>query len=370
MYKRIKLFLLLIYLFTLTGCWDQNIYDEIGFILQVGIEKGSTDNLLITITSPVIGSQRPNQVELLQVNTNNIRASREAARLISTKTLEAGKIQQILISKEIAEKGISNIFDVYERDPSNPLLALIAIVDGSPNVMLKETSTDIDKPRVAFYINQLLKGSIKGSHAPETRVHDFNILNTAPGLDPMTPILSLGQNNIIIIGTALFHQDRMVGQIDQQESTLLLAMNNHLKRAVYIAQAKGLPKDKNNVTQGISLGSLQAKSKITSAVYDNIPYANIHLKLTGSIDEYILDAFDNPQDILKVEAELENEIEQKCNKIIRYLQEIGSDPLGIGERFRSRHNSFFEAVDWYEAYKNAEIHVDVDLNIDHYGVSK
>lgn len=369
MYKRIKLILLFIYIFTLTGCWDQNIYDEIGFILQVGIEKGSSDNLLVTITSPVIGGQKPNQVELLQINANNIRASRENARLISTKRLEAGKIQQILISKEIAEKGISNIFDVYERDPSNPLLALIAIVDGSPNEMLKETSTDIDKPRVALYINQLLEGSIKGSHAPETRVHDFNILNTAPGLDPMTPILSLGQNNIIIIGTALFQEDKMVGQINQKETTLLLAMNNSLKKAVYIAQANNLPKDKNGVTQGISLGSIQAKSKITSEVYDNIAYANIHLSLTGSVDEYILDAFDNTENVIKVEDELENEIEKECNKIIQYLQEIGSDPIGIGERFRSRHNNYYESVNWHEAYKNAEIHVDVDLNIDHFGVS-
>ncbi|MDP4147443.1 MAG: Ger(x)C family spore germination protein, partial [Bacillota bacterium] len=112
-----KVFVLwLVFIFFLTGCWDQRIYERTGFIIELGIETGRDKKLLVTYSVPVIGLGKSNLVELDDEETNLLREGREEARKVSPKLLEGGKIQQILVSNELAAKGIHNVMEIFTRD--------------------------------------------------------------------------------------------------------------------------------------------------------------------------------------------------------------------------------------------------------------
>ncbi len=57
----------------------------------------------------------------------------------------------------------------------------------------------------------------------------------------------------------------------------------------------------------------------------------------------------------------------RLKPIIKYTQEVGSDPIGIGDIVRAKHNNYWNSISWSDAYKKALINVDVNLDIKTYG---
>lgn len=364
-----KIIILFILSITLTGCWDQKIYEKTGFILQVGIESGKDSDLQITYNSPVIGEEIKEQVEIVEVEANLLREARENARMISPKTLEGGKIQQVLISKELAEKGISELFDVFNRDPILPTLALVVIVDGSPYEMMKKTMSFEDKPRASFYINELLEGNIKNSYLPETRIWNFSAYCLASGIDPISPMLKLDKTGIITIGSAIYSEDKMVGRIDSKQTSLLLAMMGKLRTTHYITNPS--PKDgESGKRPKASVLIKKAKSKISVKILNNKPTIHIDLKMDGYLDEYREHNINEKNLQEKLEEDLSKMIEEECDKLLKYLVSVGSDPLGIGDIIRAKNNSYWQGLDWKEVYKEAAFNISVKLDIKQFGTTE
>ena len=364
-----KIMILFIISITLTGCWDQKIYERTGFILQVGIESGKDSDLLVTYNSPVIDGEVKEKVEIVEVEANLLREARENARMISPKTLEGGKIQQVLISKELAKKGIGELFDVFNRDPILPTLALVVIVDGSPYEMMKKAMSFEDKPRASFYINELLEGNIKNSYLPETRIWDFSAYNLAPGIDPISPMLKLNGQGIITIGSAIYFEDKMVGKIDSKETSLLLAMMGKLETTHYIANPS-LKDGESNESPKVSILIKKSKSKVSVKILNDKPIIHINLKLDGYLDEYRGHNMNEIAEQEKLEQMLSKNMEGECDKLLKYLISVGSDPLGIGDIIRAKYNSYWQSIDWQEAYKEAKFNVSVKLDIKQYGTTE
>ncbi|HYE83399.1 MAG TPA: Ger(x)C family spore germination protein [Clostridia bacterium] len=364
---RLMIVMLLIVTTILTGCWDQKVFEKTGYILQMGIESGKTAELLITYTSPVVGGEIKEQVEIINIQGDILREARENARLLSPKLLEGGKIQQLLISNKMAEKGINELLDLFHRDPALPTLALIVVIEGSPYEMLKRATTFEDKPRAAFYINELLKSNIISSYIPETRIWNFSALSLAPGIDPITPILKLQGEGIKVTGSALFSQDKMVGKLSPRETSLLLAMMGKLKPTEYVGNI--LPTEDKAAGEKARTAVLirTAKSKLNVSFSDDEPIVSIAMKIDCILDEFQLNSISDADDQKVLEQQLSTEIKNKCVKILDYLKSTGSDPLGIGNIVRAKYNDYWQQVDWKEAYKEVEMDVSVRLDIKQFG---
>src|SRR5690554_1494897 len=217
-----------------SGCWDQKIIEETGVVLQVGIEPAPGNKLLVTNVFPAFDSKIQNQDEIITTEVNLLRESRKEARMVTDKKVEGGKIQQVLFSKEIAGQGILDLLEVFQRDPLNSPLAQLVVVDGSPKELLERAQNFVSKPRSVFYIDQLLAGNANYFYTPETRIYDFNIRALAPGLDPVTPLVKLEPDGIKVLGSALFSADRMTGELDTQQTALLLAMMGQAPKTEFV----------------------------------------------------------------------------------------------------------------------------------------
>lgn len=366
MKKRLCLLISIILIFAI-GCWDQKIYEEIGFILQVGIESAENDQLLVTYTSPVIGGEIKNSVEIVTVKAHLLREGRENARMVSPKTLEGGKIQQVLLSEEIAQKGMYNLLEIFQRDPINPALAYVSIVEGSPNQLLRKAITFGDKPRAAFYINQLLDGNAKSSYIPATKVYDFSIDYFIPGVDPITSMVKLEPDSIKVTGTALFSGDKMVGKLNTMETSYLLTLMNKLKKTEYILSLPSSDKESKNAKKGMALLIKDAKRKLDVKIVDDRPVVSISLEIDATVDEYGSGQLNIIENQRSFEHHASKEVTQHCMKILEYTQEVGSDPLGIGEIIRANYNDYWQEGDWKDIYKIVEFKVNTKVDIIYFG---
>ena len=334
----------------ISGCWDQKIYEQIGFMLQVGMEKSKTsEDILITYTSPVIGTDEKGRIEILSTTAGILRGARENVRRQSARTLEGGKVQQVLISEELAKLGIHNLTEIFERDPHNPALAWIVITEGSPLEIFEKAADFKDKPRPAIYINQLMESNVKSSYIPETRIYDFKIIYFAEGIDPTAPLIKLTPNSVMIVGSALFSGDKMVGKIDHQKTALMVSMRGMLRRSEYIAPAPDIaeaPKGKRlEAETQIAVMLMGVKRKISIDIEDNKPVVKIFLDFEATLDEFKWDKTGELSVQHKIEEHLEKHIKKECTELVKYLQEIESDPIGIGDLVRAKHNDYWKDIE-------------------------
>ncbi|WML35976.1 Ger(x)C family spore germination protein [Clostridium sp. OS1-26] len=370
--KILVILMMVIFSSTLIGCWDQKIYEKVGFILVVGIEssKEKHKKLLVTYTNPAIGLGKKNQVELTSQEADLLRQAREISRTKTSRPLEAGKIQQVLISKELAEKGeIHNLVSIFSSDPLSPTLAFLVIVDGSPYELCKKSLEFPDKPRIGMYLNQLLEAAVKDSKAAETRIYNFDTEYYAEGLDSIVPMIKLESTTVKLAGSALFSRDKMVGNIDVKQTTLMLAMMNKLKNtAEYIFRVPNIEEAHSGVRDGIAVSIKKIKRKINVTIDRGKPIVNIQLKFKGFIDEYRWDDLDKEKKYRELESQMAGELKNECLNIIKYTQAVGSDPLGIGDIVRAKHSDYWKKVDWKEAYRTAEINIDVKFELESHGL--
>lgn len=362
--------LILIIPVLLSGCWDQKIYEKTGFILNLGIESSLNGELLVTYTSPVVGQgKKGTEVELIQVTTSILREGRVKARAMSAKQLEAGKMQQILVSSEIAQKqGIHEFLNVIERDPTNPVQCWVVVVDGSPNKLLKAAVDFKNKPRPSIYLNQLLEDNANISRIPDTKVVNYDIAYFAQGLDPMLPIIKLSGKNITVTGTALFSEDRMTGRLDCKHTCLALSMIGKVRSMV--PYNSPMPPDiVNTAMKKMSTELTLRKRKIDVKIENNKPIVNIYLLYDGYVGEYPWDELNKGPVKEQVETFLSKNLKKECKKTIALLQEAGCDPIGIGDMVRAKYNNYFNSVVWKDVYKNAAINVDTTVKISRYGTN-
>jgi spore germination protein len=369
--KRILILILCIVLMVSSaGCWDQKIYENSGFVLQVGFDSNGPDKILMSFLTPVVDPIAKEPSELIYAKENLVRKFREDARKTSDKLIEGAKIQQVLISDSLAKEGINNLLEVIEREPTDPPITYIVVVEGNVLEMEKAAKQFADKPpRPAFYINDLIKNNIKFSYIPESRVFQFSTKYFSPGIDPIVPMMKLQADKgrgIEVTGTALFSGDKMVGKIDTIQTPMLLAMMGNMKSTTFISK-KIAETNSENKKSGCAVTFNKAKRKLSVKIINNTPVVDISLAFSGSIGEFQWNHNYDEELQSSLEKKLSSEIKQICEDILKYTQEVGSDPIGIGDIVRANYDSYWQKVKWEDTYKDVIFNVKVNVNILNHG---
>ena len=371
MKKLVKIIaLILICCLILSGCWDQKVFEQVGFILSFGIEQAEDKKLLLTAAYPVIGGVEKGSVDIISTETGIIRGGRSNIRMMTPKMLEGGKTQQVLISDSLAKNGIHDLLEIFQRDVTLPAIAFVVIVEGSPGELLKKANEFKPKPRVSFYIYQLLENNVRLSNIPNTKVFDFDINFFAPGLDPIVPMIKVDNEQIKISGCALFSGDRMTGKLENNETRLLLGLMDQLKYADYIFTDPEFA-DKDGDKQGVAVTLLTPKRKINiDFSEEGKPIVKIDMKYRCNIDEFEWDDTMKPKVQEDLEKKFGEDLTSMNNKIIKELQAANCDPIGIGDIIRAKHYDYWKSIDWKEMYKKADIKVSVKVEVGNVGIIK
>lgn len=333
------------------------------------MEEAENGELQYSITMPVFSEEINETIEILTTTSNLLRQSRDQIRNSSGKKVEGGKTQHIIFSKELAEKGIGNILDVFVRSSENPLLANVIVVDGSPLEMLYMSRDSFkDKPRTSVYTANVIQDARIRTATPDCRIYKFTILQYSETIDPIVSYLGYDDKKIEVKGSALFNNDKMVGSIDYVETGLLHALMGEKIRFEYYIKAQRVEDGADPDKRGTSILLRKVKRKVKAKLDGTTPEFNISLNFIGTVDEIDLDyRLDETEEKKKLEEKVAMLIQQDCMKLLGYMQEIGSDPVGFGEIIRSKHNEYFKTVKWKNIYPKVKFNVVTKLNLEFQG---
>lgn len=358
--RKIIMILTLIGTLLLTGCWNYRELNEYkivsGFCIDYDEEK---DHFKLTIE--VINSKSDEeeaQSEIFTVTGNTIfQGIRDMIEKVGRK-LYWSHAQVVVVSSEIAEKGIISVLDFIYRDSEmrTNMWLLISKADTAEEVF-KATTNDTSTI-VSYHIDNIIKSQrgIEKYYGIEVWKMIKNLYTE--GISPTAPLIGTELQNGVKVpsvgGTAVFLEDKMVGTLTPDETRYLTLIKNKLKGGILVVK----PKYKNKCTQ-VALEVYGSKTELKASTVNNKIVIGIKSDITVGIGEtgYKVNFISSEgREFLKkyTEEYVENEIMSMINKVQKkyhsdifgFAAIIERDLPNTWKQVESNWNNTFEKLDF------------------------
>ncbi|WP_338750943.1 Ger(x)C family spore germination protein [Bacillus sp. FJAT-52991] len=261
------------------------------------------------------------------------------------KPLSSGRLNDILYSKDLAKQGIFEFIKTFSRAPEIGRGIHVAIVDDRAEDLLKFKFPNT--VLTSRYLSDLIEHGLKDI-IPITNLHSFLAQYYGEGQDPFLPLLDLREKRIHLKGLALFKDDHYVGSLSYQDS--------YLFKLLYEKSSNGTYSIKLDNGNYITIENVSSKVKYRISGNKESPKIKIEMFIVGQIVDASGMTLKNPNDIKKIEKQWRQKGTERAEKMIKKLQKLEVDPLGIGEKVRSKYHNF-EIKKWEQQYPSLPIEV-------------
>ncbi len=344
-----KMFILLISLLLLSGCYDNIELNNLAIISGVGIDY-KDDNYYLTYEILNDTKTENNTAMLSYTMTGSGKNLSEA--FINT-NYKVGKkpffdhLKVVLYSESIIEDHLEDITDYLIRDTNirDEFIPLVA-KDTTPEEILKHNSDNY--PVVSDYIMNLVNNEKYNNNLAVTDVFQkFLAKLVSPNSDAILSSLSINEMNEITLSNFYAFDDfHYADTLSIKDSSLynLLTQNTF---------SLNFTKDYDNKNVNISLTASSSDIDVTK---DEI---NINLKLKGKVVENNADLDLKEQKTYKILNEDFGEvIKDDVTSFVHTIQNMKSDVLSLSDIYfrktRKENNNL-----WF----HAKVNVNVDLKI-------
>lgn len=340
------LWLSIVMIFLLTGCWDSRELTDIGFVVALAIDKGEKKNIRVTVqivnptnASSTQGGSSPTPVPptTYSAEGNNVF---EATRVLSKKLsrqLHYGHAVVLLVGEELAAtQGINKLFDGVERDSEFRPSATMVIARGTTGEELIKQPTSIDNSP-AIKIKKMVSDTEKafGENIDE-KIYQVIQAIVSSGKEPTITGVQLDPTNkedkIMASGIATFKDGKLMKWLDGNEGRGFLWVLGRIRSTL-------LTMDWNGQPHTIGIENIRAKSSIHSS-FDKTGRPIIEVKIgadanIGEVDVPI--DVTNPKVFLQIERLYTQAIHDEALATIKLMQQQKSDIFGFGEVVHRDH---------------------------------
>lgn len=384
--------IIVLLIFSLSGCYSVQSIDDLTYVIALGIDKGKNNTLALTVqfTFPTSSESASGEAAPTIVNTVECASINSGITLLNSytsKEINLSHCKIIVFSEELAVSGIGEeIFTLSNQVEIRPDSNII-ISKSTAKEYIENSKPELENLVAKYYELNLFSQEYVGFTENISISNFFNKLNTT-SIEP-TAILGNGNklnlpssNNskdeldIVAgelpiteykresenLGIAVFKDDKMVGELTAIETMLHLILTDNFESGI-ITLNHPL---KENSTIDIALYS-HKKTNIDAKLINGSPFASIEVFLNSrllSVDKNSGD-FDSDE-IKELESLINSYLE---NAILNYLyktsKEFESDIDGIGQSLltKFKNSKEWNNYNWPQNYKNTFFKVHVNTNI-------
>jgi spore germination protein KC len=389
------LFLLLIIIPILSGCWSKKELNDLALISALGIDKNDNGEYVGTfqIINPANvtggtqgggGGQGPSVSVVTSTGKNLVEMSRRASTKISRRLYYA-HTNLLIISEELAkEEGINKMFDAFIRDPEFRATATVVIAHDSNASDIVKTLTAVDKipankviktlkfteRRWGEHLNVNIQEVVKNllSSGKEPVISGFRLVGNKEQGKKMENIQQTALDAFLQAeGLAIFKEGKLVNWHQGKPARGILWVLDKIKATdVNVSWEK--EKD------AIAYQVIRQKTKISADMKNNRPHISIHVRAEGDIGEVTVPVtLNDPNVLFKIEELLEKEIMKEIKEAVRLAKEDKTDILGFGDAvYRSNPFEWKKLKnDWNDVhFPEVKVDVKVDAFIRRTGMLK
>ncbi|MFC4386285.1 Ger(x)C family spore germination protein [Gracilibacillus marinus] len=369
-------------LFILTGCWDLQELTEIGLVtaFAIDIDPDSGEYVLTSqfirpsAQSPVTTENGDPYVTVSATGKSITELLRNVDQSIDRRSFYAhNKI--IIISEEVAKKGILTLFESFQRDQQVRSYVWIGIAKGTKAKELMESAQSGISMIPANFFYNLFQDA--GPDAVASNLLKFYKEAIQQGNNPVIGVLELNQmtgenySTIKLKGSSIFKKDELVGFLNDEETTSYNWFEDRLENSdlgSLIVEDKGVP---------ISLNIIKNQRTVIPKITNNGEIVfkvtlRQHMELAEQQKTYHFKAHRDIQKlVLKVQKLAESEIEKRLKELFNKAQsEFQTDFLGFGDLLRKYEPQKWNEVkdNWEKVFSDVKFEIEVVCEIENTGL--
>lgn len=401
--------IILAIIFSLTSCYDSREIEEMAYVLAIGVDEGVNNRFRITIQFPTLKSgpsagggsggssdnsvsSEQNGYSTITFDASSIAAGIDVANTFVPRSLNFMHTKYVVISENLARKGITELLMSLVRYREIRKTAHVIIVKGSSEDFLKENKSTIGTT-LSKTMELLMEGTYNTGYFPHTTLHDFhnsvhstyeqaiaikgavnefkNIKENSGinykgyiktgGEYTAGEIPRKGGSKVDLFGTAVFKWGKMVGELNGDETRILLMVRDQFDRGIFTIKE---PKRHNNA---ISLNVQQEKPpEITISFEEGPPMIKLNIMLEGELlaVESMVN-YNTYQIKPSIERAFEKYVREEMYKLFEKCKDLNVDIFGFGTVAAKHFNTIqeWERFKWLDRFKDAEINVNVEFYI-------
>lgn len=358
-----KLIILFIILLT-TGCWNYRELNEFAIVTGMAVDyQNNKYELSFLIANGNKNENQQAQTSILTGSGTSIYDAFKDISLMSPKELYISHLSVVIISEEVAKKGIENLIDYLLRDPQSHQNFYMVI---AKNNKAKDVLSILSP--LADYPSQNITSNVATSEKLQGKISDasFNLFITKYFEKGFEPIM----NSITIIGNenkgqttesqnktkqdaytkldtiALFNKDKLVGWATKEESTGIDMILGEIETIYFNIPCK--QQYSVVVSNNYKVDYKIEKNKIT-----------INSNMEGSLIEVGCDInLESEKEIKKLEKRVENEMKKYINQALKLAQYHKTDIFGFGNLIYKKYPEYYSKIsNWNERFSNLNIEI-------------
>ncbi|MRG84704.1 Ger(x)C family spore germination protein [Salinibacillus xinjiangensis] len=389
-----KIPILLSMLLFITGCWDRYELEERANILGLAIdiaeeedmkeepevthregkfpeeEKGDYVKVTAQISLPGKiklgpegggGEGSEKNAWVLETVGHTVKDAMANLQQQLAEKLYMGHLQIIVISEDLAKRGVTEINDYFRRNPEVRRTAWMVVNEKDASKVLEASPPVETVP--SLYLSETLDNSVRFGKLPREYLGKYWIDLSDPGVDAILPTVKVQNNDRILLdGMAYFKGEKMVDKFPPIEIGVYMSIKEKNPGGY------GNPLSLSNEKGVYIVKATERKSKIRTKVENGKPSATIEVKVDSDIVEEVNANHLDKETVNKLEEELSKKAKNIGEEFIKKLKEDGSDVLGLGARIRAKYAKYWDEKvktdeQWSEIYKDMDIQVNYEINI-------
>lgn len=357
----------------LSGCIPTVELRERGIIQAIGIDYDEGEyTLTFQVFKPESSGQQGLDVsksnnKIIQSSGDSISDALYNATIEHGKQMFLGNNNLIVVGKETAKNGIFHIMNYFNANhDTNPKTIIVVSETLASDIVSTQTTQGIVP---AQQIEMIINRAYQNGGSTSSQVLNLSKSASTYGDSGYISYVRKGVNfsgaeQIELVGTAIFMEDKMVGSLDLEETKGMLFGQGELKYTSMVVARRNDSQTSMEITSN--------KRKVKVKIEDGIPHFEINIKTVASIIEAITDNEGgvDVKEIENIKNQLEYTIESEVQNVIENTVRVhGADVFGLSLQLEKYEKDFFRAnIDKLnEIYKKSEIDVNVEVTIDRMG---
>lgn len=370
-HKLLKTVICILLIMSLSGCWNRRELDTLGIVLGVGVDKPMKYGK-VQITTQII---KPGEIKLHNKEDGsvaqafwNVSATGDTVfdtlRNITNKSsrkLFFPHNQVLIFGKSIAEDGIQKYIDFFTRDPETRMNVWVLISEDKAKNIL-DVKSELEKVP-ANNIAKLIKGQADAtSQTRAVKLRDLTVGLMSKTTAPTAPFIKVSRDDdkavAMISGTAVFKDNKLVGNMDKREGRGLLWVLGDVKSGIIEVESSGNAK--------VSIEIIGASSKIVPEINNNKIKIKVNIYEEGNIGEQTgTENLSKLTEIASLEKKKDEVIKKEVMAAVKKAQELDADVFGFGDAVHKKYPRQWKSLEdnWDEIFKNIQVEVDVKAKL-------
>ncbi|SFS52214.1 Ger(x)C family spore germination protein [Paenibacillus sp. BC26] len=317
-FKLANVLVSLSFVLLLSGCWDSHDINLRTMPIIVGVAKGESQAFEITLQIP-IPAEKAFSIKTISQESSSISSAFDNMRINIENYIDMLDIEMVVFHESVAVEGLEDEFNNAIRTRGIPPRSLVAITDANMKELFTNTNHAIQSDVTTFfkYSNKAAGWTPKTAKTKLWEAYESTKSYTE---DVIIPIIRPGKETVLVFpGSAVMREGKMVGRLGKEETLFVNVVTNRYHGAAL------------EVLKSANLTILSAKVKWKARLSKEGPVLDAKLFVKAAVTESRKDASEE-----ELTKEMESYMAGQLTRLTAKLQKYKSDPLGLGNQFRSK----------------------------------